>query len=713
MRRALFAALCGILMLLAPGVARAEPPSPGSWAAQLTDLAELVKPGPAECSAHCWVLERLRLSGSVDKGSLVFEVEGQILQKGSYDIPLFGPAAQVRLEDVTENGAPATLGFEDGHWYVHTTSPRFVVRGTLVLPDDRTVGIVGPLDALDADLRGGRITEGAHLTALAGSDVHLDAEGSAAAPQPPVFSIARALRVGKTIEFEYKLTAQAGADLGVLRLPLRYGERVVDVAGSTGWRVEGEELLLPTTSKSAAVTVTGTLPNVASLSPDPRSAFEWWLLESDPEHRVLATGDAKQHDSSESPIAPREPNSRLFLVQRGQHLDVTVQALQSLDVLAATVRAHSRTLVWTSAGDLVAQDELAYDDSGVDYLHFTPIGKPLYLATDGASERVMHETGSDEVMIPMRIGSHSVTVQSLTQAPIGSLFGRIALPGPRMPLASSSEQLTIGLPSSVHPVLVTGGDTTPWPLSARDLTALALSALASALALRTWRVRGLGTVTLVGLWFVSQAAFAIALAAATLSLVVPAVARMSKPWRRALIGAGAVATLATGAWLVVARPSSADSEAFGTGSRAAKAEEGDMRITRQAALREATEFGMIGTIGHGSGGGGERIGINDLGKQLSRGSMLDGVRPVPLSMPAYVRSTSTSRQLVTQARPFTPTLYYVTDAGLALLGLAWLGCAGALAFSQRDRLRSLRDELRAAFAPATGVASAPAPAPAE
>ncbi|HSQ62651.1 MAG TPA: hypothetical protein VLM85_05535 [Polyangiaceae bacterium] len=712
MRRSLFAALTGLLMVLAPGAARAAPPSPGSWAAQLTELAALVKPGPAECSDHCWVLERLRLSGSVDKGSVAFELQGQTLQKGSYDIPLFGPAAKVRLEDVTENGARATLGFEDGHWYVHTSSPRFVVRGTLVLPDDRTVGVVGPLDALDADLRGGRLTEGAHLTALAGSDVHFDAEGSAAPPQPPVFSIARALRVGKTIEFEYKLTAQAGADLGVLRLPLRYGERVVDVAGSTGWRVEGEELLLPTTSKSAAVTVSGTLPNVASLAPDPRSAFEWWLLESDPEHRVLATGDARQHDSSESPIARREPNSRLFLVQRGQHLEVTVQTLQSLDVLAATVRSHSRTLVLTSAGDLVAQDELAYDNNGLDYLYFTPTGKPLYLATDGASERVMHKDGSDDVMIPMRFGQHSVTVQSLAQGSIGTLFGRITLTGPRVPLASSSEQLTLGLPTSVHAVALTGGDTTPWPLSTRDLVALALSVLASLLLLRTWRTRGLGAVTLSGLWLVSQAAFAIALAAAALLAILPAVMRMNKAWRRALVGLGAFATLAAGAWLVAARSTSADSVALDDGTRA-KGEESQPHIARQAALSEAAEFGMIGALGHGSGGGGEGTGINDLGKQLSRGSMLDGVRPVSLSMPAYVRSTSTSRQLVTQARPFTPTLYYVTDAGLALLGLSWLGCAGALAFSQRDRLRALRDRLRAAFAPAAGVASAPVPAPAE
>ena len=593
MGRSLIAALCVVATVVSPGVARAAPPTAGSWASQLTEIAELVRPAPSECSTRCWVLERLRFSGPIDRGSVTFEIEGQILQKGSYDVPLFGPAAKVRLENVTDNGQRATLGFEEGHYYVHTSAPRFVVRGTLVLPDDRTLNVVGPLNALDADLRGGRLTEGAHLTALTKLDVHFDAEGDAAPPQPSVFSVARALRVGKSVEFEYRLTAQSGSDLGVVRLPLRYGERVVQVAGSIGWRVEGEELLLPTTGKSAEVTVAGTVANVGSFTPDPRSPFEWWLLESDAEHRVIATGDAKQHDSGESPIARREPNSRLFLVHRGQRLDVTVQTLQSLDVLAATVRSHARTVVLTSAGDLVAEDELSYENSGLDYLYFALDGKPLYLATDGASERVMHRDGSDEMMIPMRLGQHKVLVQSLAQTSVGALFGRVALHGPRVPLASSTDVLTIGCPASLHPVVVTGGDSTSWPLSTNDWVALALATLASALVFRRWKTRGFGVAAFAGLWFISPAAFALTLAAASVSLALPVVVHLGTTRVRLWAGAASmlIAALAV-ASSVTLLASSASTDAQGTATRS-KAEPSDPHIATEADLRQAAEFGMI------------------------------------------------------------------------------------------------------------------------
>ena len=35
---------------------------------------------------------------------------------------------------------------------------------------------------------------------------------------------------------------RSGTDLGVVRLPLPFGEKVLDVAGANGWRVEGGEL---------------------------------------------------------------------------------------------------------------------------------------------------------------------------------------------------------------------------------------------------------------------------------------------------------------------------------------------------------------------------------------------------------------------------------------------------------------------------------------
>jgi hypothetical protein len=687
--------------IVAPAAARSPVPliqPTGSWASELAALADLVKPADTTCSDHCFLLEKLHLSGALDHGRVDFVLEGQLLEAGSYIVPLFGPASSVRLEDVTENGARAAIGFEDNHYYLHTSAKHFTLRGKLVLPEDRTVTIVGPLDALDSDVTGGRITEGAHLTALTGTQIHFDAEGAAPDAQPPVFSIARALRVGKSIDFEYKLTAQAGKELGVLRFPLRYGERVVDVAGSTGWRIESEELLMPTIGKIADITITGTLANVASFAPDPRASFEWWLLESDAEHRVLASGDAKQHDASESPILRREPNSRLFLLQRGQHLDVSVQTLQSLDVLAATIRSHTRLVVLTASGDLVMQDVLSYDNSGIDYLYYTPDGKPLYLATDGASERVMHKDGTDDLMIPMRLGQHNVVVQSLSQASLGSLFGRIVVPGSRVPLATGSEDITFGMPASIHPLVVTGGEQTSWPLNIGDGVALALSALAAALALRGWKRRSLGVATMFGLWFVSKPVFVIALAAGVIAILWPLLARMNKTSRRVGLGLAVLASLVIGVPMLVATKGDLPSSA-------------PMVVGSPQEIDRAREVAAAPVVVNGpmqaSGG---------LAKELAHGGgLLDGVRPVALTMPSYAHAAYASRQLVTPARTFTPVIYYVTDTGFALLALAWLACAAGLAWSYKDKLRALRDQMRAALAapkPIQPIEPA-APAPAE
>ncbi len=696
MRTSLLAAFC-FLGVTVGGHALAAPtaPAPGSWAEQLVELSNLVKPQESACADHCWVLERLHFTGAVNRGSVDFELTGAVLEKGRYAIPLFGPAEKVRLEGVTENGAPAVIGFESGHYYLHTSSPHFTVRGKLDLPEDRTVSVVGPLNALDADVTGGRITEGAHLTALAGTALHFDAEGAAQPAQPAVFSIARALRVGKSVDFEYHLTAQSGTDLGLVHLPLRYGERVLDVAGAKGWRVEGEDLLLPTIGKNAEITITGTLANVASFAPDPRAPFEWWLLETDAEHRIVATGDAKQHDASESPIVRREPGSRLFLVQRGQHLDVTVQTLQSVDVLAATVRSHSRMLVLTSAGDLVAQDVLTYDNNGLDYLYFTPDGKPLYLATDGAAERVMHRDGSDDLAIPMRLGQHTLTVQSLSGTSIGAFFGRVAMPGPRVPLATASEDITVGLPETIHPFAVTGGEKPTLPFGPFDGVALGLSALAAALALAGWKKRALGATTMFGLWLVSKPLFVLALAAGVAVLVAPLFARLGKTTRRVTLGLGLLAAtiVAVPLWVahtaapLVATASPPMLKEDAPAARAATDALVQQAKSESTPSANAQAYRADGDFGHAG--------------------MLDGVRPVALSMPGYEHTAFASRQLLTPSRTFQPVVYYVTDSGLALLGLLWLACGAALAWLSRDRLRALRDKVRAALAP---KAATPIPA---
>ncbi len=714
----LFAAAAPATAQVAPQDVSPPPPA-GSWASQLVDVANLIKPDASACTTRCFVLDRLHLTGTLAKGEVDFELEGGVLARGAFDVPLFGPPGRVRLENVTENGHAATILFEGDNYMLHTDARHFVLKGRVALPDDRTLEVAGPLNTLDADIQGGRLTEGAHLSGLQGATLHFDAEGDKPAAQPTVFSLARALRVGKRVEFEYKLTMQSGNDLGVVRLPLRYGEKVVDVAGVTGWRVEGEELVLPVSGKSADVTISGQLANVGSFTPDPRSPFEWWLLESDAEHRVLATGDAKQHDSSESPIARREPNSRLFLVSKGQHLDVTVQTLASMDVLAAVVRSHSRMVVLSTAGDVVAQDTLSYENSGLDYLYFTPDGKPLYLATDGSSERVMHKEGSDDVMIPLRIGSHSFTTQSIGQLGWGKLFGTVSFAGPRFPLATGSETVTVGLPEAIHPVVVTGGDHTRWPLRPRDGLALLLAAGAAMLALRGWRKRTLGFVSLGGLWFLSPPLFVTGFVAAGALGVGMLVRRLEVKPRRWAIAAAGLALIAVGVpLLAISFSASKNASVIGgrlhdvtTGQTPAQAVAG-AEVTDTPAdedgARDKTKmeaFALNGKLAETRTG--------NFQAQIAHAGVIDGVRPVAFTMPGYARSVTVSRELVTPERPFAPRLFYVTDAMLALLALLWLASAGGLGWMHRLQLAALRDRLRALMTGPKPAPAAPAPTPAE
>ena len=84
-----------------------------------------------------------------------------------------------------------------------------------------------------------------------------------------------------------------------------------------------------------------------------------------------------------------------------------------------------------------------------------------------------------------------------------------------------------------------------------------------------------------------------------------------------------------------------------------------------------------------------------------------------LALPSYDHSVTTSRELVTKDRPFSPTLVYMTNATLLPLGAAWLGALFLLIAAHRVELRSLwqRIRRRVSRGPATGDLSAPPPAP--
>ena len=487
-RGALAAIALAVVVLFVPRVARADAPAPaaGSWGAELESVAAWLaqRNASAACTEHCFVLTRLHLGGAAD-GEMRFSLEGAVLADKPVAVPLFGPPTHAHIDRVTENGKPAAVGFEQDHWFVLTASRRFVIEGTLSLEGDLALTLPGPLDALDAELARGRVVEGAHLSGLVGATVHFDRDAvSSPAEEPPVFQLSRAVRIGRETTFEYRLVMRSGKDLGVVRLPLALGEKVLDVQGSTGWTLQGSEIVLPTAGRSAQVTITGALASVTRVEPDARSSYEWWLVESDAEHRLTVKGDARQIDTSQSPIARTQPSARLFMVGRGQHLDIAAQALVATEALAAVVREHDRTLVLTARGDLVADDTLSYENDGIDWLTWPPTGRAVFLATDGKAERVMRAAdGAGEVLVPLRVGSHSVHLQSMDMESLGLFGGSMTVPTPTHALATSRATLTLGLPGRVHPIAVLGGDR-PWlAFGAEDALALAASVVIALLAL--------------------------------------------------------------------------------------------------------------------------------------------------------------------------------------------------------------------------------------
>src|SRR5580698_5619337 len=143
------------LLVLAPRPALATPTDD----AQLREMLKLwienkeVRPTP-QCDKSCYVLSSLSLSGAVGE-PIRFVLTGTLLFPEKTKVPLFGPSSQVRLDELTLNGGPPVVGFEEDHYYVITDLHSFTLRGTITLSNDQMLTVVGPLVSLDAELTRG------------------------------------------------------------------------------------------------------------------------------------------------------------------------------------------------------------------------------------------------------------------------------------------------------------------------------------------------------------------------------------------------------------------------------------------------------------------------------------------------------------------------------------------------------------------------------
>lgn len=619
-------------------------------------------------------------------GALTFELHGIVRAKQEQKIPLFGPAGQVRIEEATIDGARATIGFDDDHYFLLTSSRSFTLRGRLTLGPDQMLSVPGPLVSFDATLSKGRLVEGDKLSALAGTLLHFDpltGDEAAAQPKkaPPLFRLSRSLRFGSEVSFVYRLASSSSVDLGVVRLPLALGENVKDVQGVTGWSVEDGALLLPTQGHEADVTISGTMPEKVgprSIKLDERSAYEWWMIEHDPEHRVEVGGEGKLVDNSQSPIPPTTPNATTYLVQRGQRLEVEARSLVRGDVLAAVARTHKRFVAVTGRGELISDELVSYENHGLDHLMIRPAGKAIYVSTDAHPERILHiEQGSADVLVPVAIGSHQLRVQSLSDVRISPLAGAIPVPSSSYPLATSASEVTIGLPEGIHPVAILGGDRVRWATSRGDLLAVALGAAVACFGFRKRSTRALGAFAMTGLWYVSREAFVAVSGALFVAGAIFLASRFVRGTRLfAASSAVLVAVLFTGR-------AALQSDATAEPKR-------DLFVDAPELPAPERDYGVTG-------------------KEASLTS-------VSLSFPASDRYVRSSRQLVSRERPFVPRIVYVTSSLVAVLHLVWATLLLALGWMHKDRVIAWKDAavsrlMRRPQPDATGMPTLEEPAP--
>jgi hypothetical protein len=634
--------------------------------AEVAPAKDAIPQPAAPCETECFVLSHLSLHGAVD-GTMSFELHGAVRAKEDTKIPLFGPPGQVHLSDVTIDGARANLMFDADHYFLFTSARAFTVRGKISLGSDWMLTVPGPLVALDATLTKGKLIEGDKQSGILAAVLHFDPmiEGvengadAAKAKVPPVFRVSRALRVGRETTFVYRVVASQGTDLGVIRFPLKHGEKVQDAQGSTGWSVEGSDLLLPTTGKEADITISGTLTNVKAFTPDDRAAYEWLLVEADPEHRVATSGEGKLVETSQSPIPPTMPGARVYLLQRGQKLDVESRSLVRGDVLAAVARSHNRFVAITGAGELLSDEVITYENNGLDHLSLTPAGKAVYLSNDGAPQRILHDDEhSKDVLVPVATGSHRMRVQTLSNVRIWPLAGALSIPPSTYPLSTSTVETTVGLPDEVHPIAVFGGDNVRWGFGRGDLVGVALGIALACFGFRTRKTRAIGAAATAGLWFVSREGFVIA---ASVLAVVGLIFLASRFLRstKLLVASGFVVS----AGMLVARAILSDG---GANERAR-----DMLIEKLT-LPSPESSGAYARSSNGTPG---------------------DITPVSLSFPTSERYVLSSRQVVSQERPFVPRVVYVTSTLIGFLHLVWLALVGLLVFAHRDKLAILKAKL--------------------
>ncbi len=650
-----------------------------SIAWQIEELAKwLIKsrdlvPRPDKCSQYCFTIDMLTLGGSIEKNRLTFTLTGHVLADEPVLIPLFGNPKKTGLINVTVNNKPAITGFEDlDHWFVRSSERDFTIKGELEFMDEYSLMVIGPVNSFSAQLEDGKVIQGNKLSGLKNSLVHIESTKiKTAAEEPeikPLFQLNRAFRISDDIAFEYRVFIRSSSQISNYEIPMKNSEIVLDVRGISDWRLEKDTLILNSDQKTIQCIITGSIKSLGEMQTDERSNYEWWLIESGPEHRVSINTSGKQVDSSESPIPRQMTLSRLYFLNRNNAIRISVQKLKSLEALAAVIHSQTRKIVWTEDGHLVAQDSITYENSGIDYLVFDTMGKPIYLAVDNSPQRLLSQEDIPDtaVLLPLFKGRHNAFIQNISRAKINHFGGSFTLPVPRHSFTISKGYLELGLPGMVIPLYFTEGRGFINPFSIGDMVIFIVIMILSFFMFESRSMKIFSLVSLAGLYMLLKGVFVFLLIIFLLAKLVLYLKKKYSPKTFLLIiiiSALAIVSLFIYSLIL---PSLFSTVRY--------YDKGQMAPSPPMVQPQESfdEYEKDKRLGQKSDSSMDYESILREEKVISDSTIVEGIIPVALPMPSYDYSLYAYRELITKERPLAPRLLYITKYTLIPLYILWL-----------------------------------------
>lgn len=325
-------------------------------------------------------IESMYLSGDLQNNILSVTGSGEVLAGEQARVYLFGPSEDIVIKNLKVNKVPTTVSFDDYGYFFLADIGEFSFTGTMEI---RTIGQLvlnarGPINELSFNLDHGYVIGGDKF-GVYDEQIVIQRSEKVAMLVDGSFRFTYGLLQN---EFTYAISFQSfGSSLGSYTLNLLNGETVSSVTGVLKWEQIGNQLILDFQGATADVLVNGFFDADTLRMPLPEDTHDV-LLEADPEKKLLVSTTAKEIDVSESSLWPQFANARAFLARSSDVFTITVEDLELMPSLAASVSSARNTVAVTEKGSILGELTYDYANTGVDYLEIDVPGDPLYASTD-------------------------------------------------------------------------------------------------------------------------------------------------------------------------------------------------------------------------------------------------------------------------------------------------------------------------------------------